>query len=187
MLNKDDNNIFLTSLTGVEPLRKNNKIAKPIPKSTKINISSTTRKETVRNKIYEKTKNIITQQKIAIQKNDINKKLKKNKISINRKIDFHGCSLDKAKKIFFNTINDCFAKNFRCILFITGKGSVKRENDHPQDTMLYYGKIRNSFLNWVNHNAVQYKILNVQQANTKNGGDGAFFVYLRKNKKLNSS
>ncbi len=77
MLNKDDNNIFLTSLTGVEPLRKNNKIAKPIPKSTKINISSTTRKEIVRNKIYEKTKNIITQQKIAIQKNDINKKLKK--------------------------------------------------------------------------------------------------------------
>ena len=95
---------------------------------------------------------------------------------------FTDCSVDEAKKIFFNTINDCFLKNFRCILFITGKGAIKRENDHSLNTMLYYGKIRNNFLDWVNHNAVQSKILNVQQANTKTGGDGAFFVYLRKNK-----
>ena len=182
MSNKDDNNFFLKSLAGVEPLKKNNKITKPTPKPIESNTSRIIIKETESDKIYEKTKNVTTQQKTAIQKNDINKKLKKNKIPINRKIDFHGCSLDEAKKIFFCTINDCFSKNFRCILFITGKGSIKKENDHSQDTMLYYGKIRNNFLNWVNHNAVQSKILNVQQANTKTGGDGAFFVYLRKNK-----
>ena len=106
----------------------------------------------------------------------------KNKIPINRKIDFHGCSLNEAKKIFFNTINDCFSKNFRCILFVTGKGLVKKETDYPQDAKLYYGKIRNNFLDWANHSAVQSKILNVQQASTKTGGDGAFYVYLRKNK-----
>ena len=182
MSNKDDNNIFLKSLVGVKPLKKNNKITKPIPKPIKSDIPRTIIKETESDKIYEKTKNVTTQQKTTIQKSDINKKLKKNKIPINRKIDFHGCSLDEAKKIFFNTINDCFSKNFRCILFITGKGSIKKENDYSQDTMLYYGKIRNNFLNWINHNAVQSKILNVQQANSKTGGDGAFFVYLRKNK-----
>ena len=182
MSNKDDNNIFLKSLEGVKPLKKNNKITKPIPKPIESNIPRTIIKETESDKIYEKTKYVTTQKKTAIQKSDINKKLKKNKIPINRKIDFHGCSLDEAKKIFFNTINDCFSKNFRCILFITGKGSIKKENDHLQDTMLYYGKIRNNFLNWVNDNAVQSKILNVQQANTTTGGDGAFFVYLRKNK-----
>ena len=182
MSNKDDNNTFIKSLTGVEPLKKNSKITKPIPKPIKPNSLRITIKETESNKIYEKTKNVTTQQKTAIQKNDINKKLKKNKIPINRKIDFHGCSLNEAKKIFFKTIDECFLKNFRCILFITGKGSIKKENDHLQDTMLYYGKIRNNFLNWVNDNSVQSKILNVQQANTKTGGDGAFFVYLRKNK-----
>ena len=31
------------------------------------------------------------------------------------------------------------------------------------------------------HKSVQSKILNIQQANIKSGGDGAFFVYLRKN------
>ena len=182
MSNKDDNNTFIKSLTGVEPLKKNNKITKPIPKPIESNIPRTTTKEAESDKIYEKTRNVTKQQKTAIQKNDINKKLKKNKIPINRKIDFHGCSLEEAKNIFFNTINDCFSKNLRCILFITGKGSIKKENDYSQDTLLYYGKIRNNFLNWVNHSTAQSKILNVQQANAKIGGDGAFFVYLRKNK-----
>jgi len=182
MSNKDGNNIFLKSLLGVKPLKKNNKITKPIPKLIETSIPRTIIKEAESDKIYENTKNIAIQQKSTIQKNDINKKLKKNKIPINRKIDFHGCSLDEASKIFFNTINDCFSKNFRCILFITGKGSTKKEIDHPQEVRLYYGKIRNNFLNWVNHNSVQSKILNVQQANTKTGGDGAFYVYLRKNK-----
>ena len=182
MSNKDDNNFFLKSLVGVKPLKKNNKVVKPIPKPIESNIPRTIIKETESDKIYEKTKNVIAQRKTTIQKSDINKKLKKNKIPINRKIDFHGCSLNEAKKIFFNTINDCFSKNFRCILFITGKGSIKKENDHPQETKLYYGKIRNSFINWTTCEAVQSKILNVQQANAKTGGDGAFYVYLRKNK-----
>ena len=182
MSNKDDNNIFLKSLEGVKPLKKNNKIIKPIPKPIKSDSPRIIIKDIESDKIYEKVKNVATQQKTVIQKSDINKKLKKNKIPINRKIDLHGCSVEEAKKIFFNTINDCFSKNFRCILFVTGKGSIKKETDHPQDAKLYYGKIRNNFLNWVNHNAVQSKILNVQQANAKTGGDGAFFVYLRKNK-----
>ena len=182
MPNKDDNNIFIKSLTGVEPLKKNNKITKPVPKPIESDIPRIIIKETESDKIYEKTKNFTIHQKTTIQKSNINKKLKNNKIPINRKIDFHGRSLDEAKEIFFNTINDCFSKNFRCILFITGKGSIKKETEYSQDAKLYYGKIRNNFLDWVNHNAVQSKILNVQQANTKTGGDGAFYVYLRKNK-----
>ena len=182
MSNKDNNNIFLKSLEGVRPLKKNNKIIKPIPKATKSNSPRTIIKEVKDEKIFEKIKNITTQKKTVIHKSSINKKLKKNKIPIDRKIDFHGCSLDEAKNFFFNTINDCFLKNFRCILFITGKGSTKKVNDYSRETKLYYGKIRSNFLSWVNHSAAQSKILNVQQANIKSGGDGAFFVYLRKNK-----
>ena len=113
MPNKDDNNIFLQSLDEVKPIKKNNKITRPIPKPIKSNTPRTIIKEAESDRIYEKAKNAATQQKITIQKNEINKKLKKNKIPINRKIDFHGCSLDEAKKIFFNTINDCFSKNYR--------------------------------------------------------------------------
>ena len=80
MSNKDDNNIFIKSLAGVVPLKKNNKITKPIPKPTKSDTPRIIIKETVSDKIYEKIKNVPKQQKTAIQKSDINKKLKKNKI-----------------------------------------------------------------------------------------------------------
>ena len=66
------------------------------------------------------------------------------KIPINQKIDFHGHSLDEAKLLFINTINNCFSNNKRCILFITGKGANKTQSDNHDTSRLYYGKIRNS-------------------------------------------
>ena len=75
MSNKDDNNIFLKYLEGVKPLKKNNKVIKPIPKTIKSDSPRTTTKEIESDKIYEKVKNITVQQKTAFQKNDINKKL----------------------------------------------------------------------------------------------------------------
>ena len=58
----------------------------------------------------------------------------------------------------------------------------KKPADNFQNNKLYYSEIRNNFINWTSINKVQSKILNVQQAGPKHGGDGAFFVYLRKNK-----
>ena len=70
----------------------------------------------------------------------------------------------------------------RCILFITGKGLNPPQN-LLGEKKLYYGKIRNEFLIWTNNKAISKKILSVEQAGTSYGGDGAFFVYLRKNVK----
>ena len=68
MPNKEDNNIFLKSLAGIKPLKKNNKITKFIPKPIESNTPRTIIKEAESDKIYEKTKNVSTQQKLAIQK-----------------------------------------------------------------------------------------------------------------------
>ena len=97
------------------------------------------------------------------------------------KIDFHGFSLEDAKTKFFETIDYCYYSNKRCILFITGKGAHKGE-DENESPRLYRGKIRSHLLNWVNDRTVVTKILNAEQAGFSYGGDGAFFVYLRKNK-----
>ena len=69
MPNKDDNNIFLQSLDEVKPIKKNNKITRPIPKPIKSNTPRTIIKEAESDRIYEKAKNAATQQKITIQKN----------------------------------------------------------------------------------------------------------------------
>ncbi len=54
MSNKDDNNIFLKSLAGVKPLKKNNRITKPIPKPIKSSIPRTIIKEAESDKIYKR-------------------------------------------------------------------------------------------------------------------------------------
>ena len=97
------------------------------------------------------------------------------------KIDFHGFTTEEAKKKFFETIDSCFFTNKRCILFVTGKG-MSTSHKAYDNKRLFYGKIRNEFLNWTHKNTVSKKILSVEQAGPSHGGDGAFFVYLRKNK-----
>ena len=108
--------------------------------------------------------------------------MKKGRIKIDKKIDFHGLSLQNAKTLFLETINECFVQNHRCILFITGKGLYNQNKERHKNKKLYYGKIRNNILEWNQLHIVKSKILNVQRAGPEHGGDGAFFIYLRKNK-----
>ena len=102
-------------------------------------------------------------------------------MKIDKKVDLHGFSLEEARLRFVETIERCFIANKRCILFITGKG-INKKNTPQEENKLYYGKIRREFTNWINNKDVRSKILTVEQAGMSSGGDGAFFIYLRKNK-----
>ncbi len=120
--------------------------------------------------------------KFEIEKNKTNKKLKKGKIPIDKKIDFHGLSLLDAENLFNHTISSCYKKNLRCILFITGKGVLKKTTNDFGSPKLYYGKIRSNCVIWTKKKELSMFILNVEQASIKHGADGAFFVYLRRQK-----
>ena len=178
-MNNDDDN-FENFLKNVVPLKKSNKLSKTIPKTKSLN--KTKVKKQTKIKFNIEPLPLSTKPTLKPETIHTNKKLKKGQVPINKRIDFHGLSLNSAKTKFFETINGCFKKNERCILFITGKGLLKKNLHEQQPNKLYYGKIRNNFLEWIDSEQVSSKILNVQQANIENGGDGAFFVYLRKNK-----
>ena len=141
MTNNSDDNIFLNFLSGVKPIKKTNKITKSLPKQKLVSKSKFKPKTKELNKPPEKKKHITTLEKLRIEKSSINRKLKKGKIKINKKIDFHGCSIEEAKELFLSTINECFLKNYRCILFITGKGINKKLSDKSLEKKLYFGKI----------------------------------------------
>ena len=181
-MKKDEDDIFLKSLVGVSPLKKSNKVSKKIPKHNKsqLNKIQTTKTKPITPTLPNTNKKKI--QKLKIEKNNNNKKLKKGKIPIEAKIDFHGMSYSDAQDLFFSSINHCFTNNKRCVLFITGKGIRKQKDSYAKDDRLYYGKIRNSFHQWTTTKGVQEKILNIQEAPINLGGDGAFLVFLRKNK-----
>lgn len=179
-MKKKDEDAFLKSIFGASPIKKKDRLEKKIP---------TIKNEIFKKKLIEKTKINIQENEIkkeisksffTLEKGPINKKLKKGKIPIDRKIDFHGLSVLDAEELFLKTIVNCYNQNLRCILFVTGKGVMKKNKTDNDNIKLYYGKIRQNFIIWISKNEVQQYILSVEQAGIEHGADGAFFVYLRK-------
>ena len=176
---------FLKSIKGVTPIKKNNKIKKGIKETPNVFV----------NKKNKKTNDLISQtkkdKKNRITKNfflepmNTNKMLKKGQIKINKKIDLHGKNLLESEKEFKQTVLECYKNQKRCILFVTGKGLYKQYHNNPNNNpKLFYGKIREAFLKWVNQKEYAKYILSVNRASNEHGGDGAFFVYLRKKSNL---
>ena len=63
---------------------------------------------------------------------------------------------------------------------ITGKGSYINKDSEVEKPRLFYGKIKNSIISWINENELKKYILTYQDAGFEHGGDGAIFIYLRK-------
>ena len=179
MNNKND--VFLKQMKGVSPIKKNNRIKKEDPK---INYKSE-KKNTVKKPevINPNVNTVIKNSEFSLEKIDLKKGIKKGSFHIDKKIDFHGKSLLDSEERFNNSIIESYNSGQRCLLFVTGKGLFKskklEESDKPK---LYHGIIRSSFIEWARSKKFSKYILSFEQASIEHGGDGAFYVYLRKNK-----
>ncbi len=177
MTNKDED-IFLNYVDGIKPIKKNNKITKKI-KKTPTKLIEKKRIEDKKNKIkaHEAKSTYYLETNI--------KKLKRGHIAINKKVDFHGLGLLDAEEKFSEIVKNCYNKDQRCILFVTGKGLHNKEtNSNNVDTrpILFYGKIRMGLLEWVKKPELAKYILSIEKAKIEHGGDGAFYVFLRRKK-----
>jgi len=134
----------------------------------------------------EKKQEKITNSQYLFEIGKTNKMLRRGKIFIDKKIDFHGKILSKAEDEFQKTVIESYKQKKRCLLFITGKGLHKQKNifddNLNKNPKLFHGKIREAFLEWINKPELAKYILTTEKANFERGGDGAFYVYLRKNK-----
>ena len=121
-----EEDLFLKKMKGVIPIAKKNIIKKEIKKIPK-NIKLT--KKTIKNqptKVLSNNKK--TEYKTEPQ--TTNKKLRRGKINIDKKVDFHGNTLAEAEIIFNQTVIDSYNNSKRCILFITGKGlGINKKNE----------------------------------------------------------
>ena len=177
----NNNDVFLKQMKGVSPIKKNNRIKKEDPK---INYKS--RKKNIVKKqevITPNVSTVIKNSEFSLEKIDLKKGIKKGSFHIDKKIDFHGKSLLKSEEQFNNTIIESYNSGQRCLLFVTGKGLFKSKNhEEGYKPKLYHGIIRASFIEWVRSKKFSKHILSFEQASIEHGGDGAFYVYLRKNK-----
>jgi DNA-nicking Smr family endonuclease len=108
-----------------------------------------------------------------IRENHItDKKLRRGNVNVDIVVDFHGLNLREAFSLLVETINSAYKRRLRCILFITGKG----RNSNSDET------IKNSMDRWLRHQFVADKIIKHVPAAKKDGGDGALYVILKKDR-----
>ena len=110
--------------------------------------------------------------------------LEKNKIfkEVSETIDLHGFSLEKANQITEKFIIDCFEKDVNKIIVITGKGLRSKSSENPflsKDLSI----LKYSVPEFIKSKKNLIKIIKtIKEADDKDGGKGAFYIFLKKNK-----
>ena len=103
-----------------------------------------------------------------------------NKKEITKKIDLHGFSLEEANKFVEKFIKDSFNKNVNKIIVITGKGLRSKNSENPyvsEDLSI----LKNSVPEFVRSRSNLMKIIkHIKDASVEDGGEGAFYIYLKK-------
>ncbi len=109
------------------------------------------------------------------------KNIEKKNVKI-RSIDLHGFTLDEANKTIENFINKAFSENINKLIIVTGKG-LHSENEKDPYVSKELGILKYSVPEFISNNASLMSMINeITDAKIKDGGAGAFYVYLKKNK-----
>jgi DNA-nicking Smr family endonuclease len=107
--------------------------------------------------------------------------LKKDKTYIKTKsIDLHGFTLEEANKVVEQFINDSYLENIKKLIVVTGKG-LHSQNDKDPYLSKDLSILKYSVPDFIEGNQeLMKKILEIKDADIKDGGSGAFYIYLKK-------
>jgi len=123
---------------------------------------------------------------IILEDNRIDKKklslLKRGKLQPEFILDLHGMNTVTAKKRSIEFIRLNYLNGKRLLLIITGKGKSLKTSFFENKTEI--GIIRKSLKAWLYESDMRTKILGVVSSHIIHGGEGAFYIYLKKNKNL---
>ena len=135
------------------------------------------------NKISEKDKKDwenFLKKNDKLENKDISLK-KINRIKI-RSIDLHGYTLAHANREIFNFINQSYLDGIKKLIIITGKG-LHSENEKNPYVSIDTSMLKYSVPEYVKNNKdLMNKIYKFGEAEIKDGGTGAFYIFLKKNK-----
>ena len=135
------------------------------------------------NKISDKDKkdwqNFLSKKEKLPDKDNSQTKYKSIKIS---EIDLHGFTLDEANKTVERLINKSYDEGVSKIRIVTGKGLHSDNEKNP-----YISKdlsiLKYSVPEYIKKNNELMKlIIEFKEASIQDGGEGAFYVHLKKNK-----
>ena len=111
-------------------------------------------------------------------------KRQKNKNLKIRSIDLHGYTLDEANKTIENFINKAFSENINKLIIVTGKGLHSKNGKDPYVSK-DLGILKYSVPEFITNNASLMNMINeITDAKIEDGGGGAFYIFLKKNKSI---
>jgi len=113
-----------------------------------------------------------------------NKDLSKNKkIAFKIKsIDLHGYTLDEANKSIENFIFESYEKKINKLIVVTGKG-IHSQNEKDPYVSKDLSILKYSVPEFISKNKNLMKIIyEMKDATIEDGGSGAFYIFLKKNK-----
>ena len=123
-------------------------------------------------KSFISSKDKIPNKDLKITKDKIKKKTIK-------KIDLHGFSLENANKVIEEFITQSFEDGVNKIIVITGKGLRSKNDENP-----YISKnlsiLKYSVPEFIKSNINLVRLIkNIKEADIEDGGEGAFYIYLK--------
>ena len=100
-----------------------------------------------------------------------------------RSIDLHGYNLEEANRSIEDFIIKSFEEKIHKLIVVTGKG-IHSQNEKDPYVSKDMSILKYSVPEFISNNENLLKIINdIQDANIEDGGSGAFYIYLNKNKK----
>lgn len=106
-------------------------------------------------------------------------KLKRGKLKPEARIDLHGMTLAEAHPALRSFVLSEHAAGSRLVLVITGKGKLR---DYEAPMPVRHGVLRHQVPQWLRLPPLNHVVLQVTPANQRHGGEGAYYVYLRRSR-----
>lgn len=166
--NREDSDIWQEFVREVSPIDKKQVVTK------------VSKKLIIKNNIKEQEANSLINLSSDIAR-DLDKntaqKFKQGKFPIEARLDLHGYTEKNAWEAVRDFIKRSYINQKRCILIITGKGNRIYKNDA---SLLQKGILKEQLPKWLNNSELKGLILAYSQALPKDGGSGAFYILLRR-------
>lgn len=99
-------------------------------------------------------------------------KIARGRLSIDRRLDLHGMTQNEAHQRLLAFVAAAFQRGDRTLLVITGKGG--RDGA--------FGVLRQSLPRWLAEPTFRAYISGIEEASAGHGGEGAFYVRLKRRK-----
>ena len=101
-----------------------------------------------------------------------------------RSIDLHGYSLEEANKTIQDFIYDAYIENVNKLIVVTGKG-LHSENEKDPYISKDLGILKYSVPEFISNNRNLMSMINeMKDAEIEDGGAGAFYIFLKKNRSI---